>query len=130
MDFPYYGLVITDAVFDEDHNKIELHFPCGRIELWDDAQSCCEQRYIRTDDDIKKLVGKRLTKIDIKSVDVDELDDWKVHETQFLEISAEGSCVTFCAHNEHNGYYGGFDLNFKFYGANVTNGMNDAHTER
>jgi hypothetical protein len=32
------------------------------------------------------------------------------HEVEFLEVLTDRDMVTFEAHNEHNGYYGGFWL--------------------
>jgi hypothetical protein len=35
--------------------------------------------------------------------------EYDVHETCFVEVQATGGFITLVTHNEHNGYYGGFD---------------------
>lgn len=106
----YYGRKITDARLAND--EIRLTFDDGvTIRIWDAGQSCCESRYTRTDDNPADLVGKVLTKIEVKEAP-DQEGKWygDVHEIAFLEIQAGDETVTFSTHNEHNGYYGGFGL--------------------
>jgi hypothetical protein len=92
------------------NDRIELDFSDGtQIDVWDDGQSCCENRYITTDDDLKTLVGHELTRIVAKD-GPSKGEDWDIHETCFVEIGTEASFVTLVTHNEHNGYYGGFAL--------------------
>lgn len=102
----YYGKKITGAQFIND--SLILFFADCIIEISDDGQSCCEERYLRTDDDPQDLVGKTLTSIKLKETKSDS--DWGVHEITFMEVQAEDACVTFSSHNEHNGYYGGICL--------------------
>lgn len=104
----YYGRKIVTASLDND--EIKLGFDDNvTIRIWDDGQSCCESRYITCDDDIKDLIGKKLTKIEVKN-HKEETGEYEEHEMAFVEINAEGSSITFCTHNQHNGYYGGFGL--------------------
>ena len=103
------GPVIKDVTMDED--EITLHFTGGRLSLRDCGQSCCEERYMSTDDDIRGLIGQRFVCWEIKDgPDESDEDDYNVHETQFLEIKTETGFVTVVNHNEHNGYYGGFSI--------------------
>lgn len=106
----YLGKKISSASLEDDRFKIT--FEDGKkIEIWDDCQSCCEHRYVMTDDDPKRLIGKTLNRIEAKAGpdQKGEYDD--EHETCFVEIGTlEGEWVTLVAHNEHNGYYGGFGL--------------------
>jgi hypothetical protein len=102
----YYGRKITAATF--DNYDVRLTFEDGvTIHIWDNGQSCCESRYISSDDDISKLVGKTLKSIDVKDGSIDD-----EHEIAFLEFVTNEDGVVFVAasHNEHNGYYGGFGL--------------------
>jgi len=79
------------------------------IRLYDDGQSCCEHRYMTTDDDLSTLVGHKLVHIKAKEVSEKE-EDYETHEMCFVEVATDGGFVTLTNHNEHNGYYGGFGL--------------------
>lgn len=81
-----------------------------RIAISDDDQSCCESRYMTTDDDLAKIVGGKLARIDVKEGEGKKDDDYGEHEIAFLEIGTDECFVTVATHNEHNGYYGGFGL--------------------
>lgn len=117
----YYGRKIKDAQFKkgkpgtindaEEEDKIILTFEDGvTIKVFDNGQTCCEARYMTTDDDITRLVGKTLTGITVKDA-TDRSVEWIESELCFLEIMTDdGLPVTFATHNEHNGYYGGFGL--------------------
>ena len=105
----YAGLTITAADFSSE--ALLLSFSNGqRIKIFDDGQSCCESRYMTTDDDTASLVGHKLLRIDAKDgpEDVGEYGDR--HETCFVEVATDGGFITITTHNEHNGYYGGFGL--------------------
>jgi len=80
-----------------------------RMKIFDDGQSCCETRYMRTDDDLNYFTDAKLTGAEIK--DASNLPhEWGEHDVQFLEIQTDGGVFTIVNHNEHNGYYGGFWL--------------------
>jgi hypothetical protein len=78
------------------------------VEVWDDAQQCCEHRYATCDDDIMSVIGGTL--VDVVLKDARELPGGDTHEAQFVDIVTTKGTLTMCSHNEHNGYYGGFDL--------------------
>lgn len=84
------------------------------IHFFDDGQSCCEQRYMVTDDDLNHMKGAILQDIEVRDgppVDSDHDGDYgDSHEQQFLEIITSKGNFTFTNHNVHNGYYGGFCL--------------------
>jgi hypothetical protein len=106
----YYGKIIETAFLDEENNEFRIGFDEGvKISIWDDGQSCCEHRYMRTDDDPNDLVGNKLLSIETKETKETE-DKYNVHEIVFLEIKTDKSSIVFSNHNEHNGYYGGFGL--------------------
>lgn len=104
----YYGREITKAEKIDD--RLALTFADGvTIEVWDNGQSCCESRYMTTDDDIQSLVGHKLIKIETK--DGPEIKaEYEEHETVYVEVATDGGFITIVNHNEHNGYYGGFGL--------------------
>ena len=103
-------------------NALCLQFEDGRtIKIFDDGQSCCEHRYMRTDDQVSDLVGRKLRSLELKKApnvpypQSEEEDDYyydtgECHEVQFLEVGTDMNSVVFSNHNEHNGYYGGFAL--------------------
>ena len=64
---------------------------------------------MRTDDDVQALVGHVLLAIEEKpGPDID--DDDGCHETCFVEVVTSGAFVTLTNHNEHNGWYGDFNM--------------------
>lgn len=76
----------------EPGDELHLTFEDGaKISLRDEGQSCCESRYITCDDDLSKIVGGKLTRMESKDAPT---------------ISGEYG-------DEHNGYYGGFALAIK-----------------
>ena len=105
----YYGRKIIAA--EKVGEDLRLRFDDGKqVRIWDDGQSCCENRYMTCDDDLSKLVGGKLLRIEAKDgPDVDD-PDGECHEQCFIEVGTDECFVTLCTHNEHNGYYGGFGL--------------------
>ena len=91
-------------------NKLQLEFSDGTgVCIFDDGQTCCEYRYITTDDDLGYYIGSSLTDIEVADGSSIEVDgEW--HETQFLRVATSAGMFVCETHNEHNGYYGGFCL--------------------
>ena len=88
-----------------------LHFEMvdgSKFKFYDDGQSCCESRYMRTDDTLSDFVGATFTGAEVKDAPSVKDDDYGEHEVQFLEIQTDRGVFTMASHNEHNGYYGGF----------------------
>ncbi len=106
----YAGRTIKSAQINSE-DELVLGFEDGSsIVVWDDAQHCCETRFMTCDDDPASLVGGRLLAIEVKngpSVE-EEYDD--CHDQQFLEVTTSVGFITIANHNKHNGYYGGFGL--------------------
>lgn len=76
--------------------------------IYDDGQSCCEYRYMHTDDDLEYYIGSRLMSMEVSN-GPEEFDEWgEVRESQFLKITTSKGVFTVVNYNEHNGYYGGF----------------------
>lgn len=104
----YVGRKIVAAEMNDE--RFLITFEDGkRIAIWDNGQSCCEHRYMRTDDDVQSLVGHKLARIEAKDAS-SETDEYDVHEVCFVEIGTDAGFITLANHNEHNGYYGGFGL--------------------
>lgn len=107
--------VSIDETIREDGAIVLDFFGGSRLVIWDNGRSCCESRYITTDDFLEGVRGKNLVKIEIKDTTSTEGSYGDEHEIQFLEIAfSDGDTLTFCTHNEHNGYYGGFYLKMEY----------------
>jgi len=77
------------------------------LTLADEGQSCCEHRYMVTDDDLAHFIGARLRNAEVRSAPPVE-DKYGEHEVAFLVVKTSKGSFTMATHNEHNGYYGGF----------------------
>ena len=82
----------------------------SKFQLRDEGQSCCEHRYMRTDDDLSYYVGSRLTGAEMRDAPSVQDDDAECHDVQFLAIFTSRGEFVLSSHVEHNGYYGGFAI--------------------
>ncbi len=82
----YEGLKIVDANFEDD--ALFISFENGKkIKITDEGQSCCEHRYMTTDDDAKSIIGQTLVGIDVKQGPEGKKSECdEEHETAFIEI--------------------------------------------
>ena len=82
-----------------------------RLKIYDDGQSCCESRYMTCDDDLSLFEGSNFADISLNTVKgaTNETED-DIHEIMFLDIHTSIGVFTICTHNEHNGWYGGFNI--------------------
>ncbi len=108
---------------DDGKDVLKVKFDDGSmLTVYDGGQSCCESRYMTTDDKFEDFVGATLFSMEIKQApDITEEDEdgWgQTHEVQFLELMTSKGALTMASHNEHNGYYGGFALELRFIGGN------------
>lgn len=94
-----------------DRHGLEFEFEDGaKIVVLDDGQSCCEHRYMTTDDTLSDYVGATLLDLEIQDGPTTTTSDGDEHEVQFLAVHTDKGIFKVATHNEHNGYYGGFDL--------------------
>ena len=90
-------------------NELLFTFEDGsKVKLFDDGQSCCESRYMRTDDNLDYFVGGELMNAEVRDAPTEEDEYGECHEVQFLVVTTSKGAFTMANHNEHNGYYGGF----------------------
>ena len=80
--------------------------PSVRLRFTDDGQQCCEHRYFTCDDDPSAIIA-RTTGGSARLVGV-RLSE--VCDESFLTKTTTAGSITVVAHNEHNGYYAGFDV--------------------
>lgn len=107
------GKTISRLTLDDEGGYITIDFNDGtNLRVADEGQSCCENRYMRTDDDMQHFVGAKLTGLEIKEAP-NEPDEYGDHEIQFLEVQTDRGVFTMASHNEHNGYYGGFYITLR-----------------
>ena len=83
-----------------------------KLMLFDDGQSCCESRYMSTDDKLDEYVGAKLLGAEIKEAPGIPME-YEEHDVEFLEVQTDKGVFTMSSHNEHNGYYGGFSITAK-----------------
>lgn len=102
---------ITALVVED--NELKLTFKDGtKIALFDGGQSCCENRYMNTDDDLKDYVGAKLQGVEVADGPLEE-HGYDTKESQFLKVETSKGTFTVVNYNEHNGYYGGFYIEAK-----------------
>ena len=109
------GKKIQNVYLDEEEDKLIFNFIDGTVlKIFDNGQSCCEYRYMRTDDNLSYFQGAILLDFELK--DAPNIKDefgseysWgEEHEVQFLDVKTSKGIFQMANHNEHNGYYGGF----------------------
>lgn len=106
-----WGKVIAEVkVVEGEDDELRFRFSDGSgLRIFDQGQSCCERRHMTCDDDLSYYAGSTLLHIGV--ADGPTLDpDTEPHEQQFLNVTTSKGVFTCVNHNEHNGYYGGFDV--------------------
>lgn len=101
------GKVIADLEIADD----ELVFTFSdetKIKLFDDGQSCCEKRYMHTDDELQDFIGASLQGADVQEGPTEDAQWGDEKEFAFLIVTTTKGQFTVVNYNEHNGYYGGF----------------------
>jgi hypothetical protein len=114
------AIVEADYKQGQDYDCLRFGFADGSaLLLFDDGQSCCESRYMHTDDPLEAFVGATLENIEGKCTQAGGegwIDDHYVgcHEIMFIHITTSIGVFVLETHNEHNGYYGGFVVRLQY----------------
>jgi hypothetical protein len=104
------GKTISSVTLDKDTNQLRIAFSDKTaISVWDSGQSCCESRYMRSDDDLTYYTGAQLFGMEIREAPSIPSGGEK-HEVQFLAVKTSKGEFVLSSHNERNGYYGGFSI--------------------
>lgn len=104
----YLGKKIEAVDFTEA--RLVLRFVGGDgVQFWDAGQACCESRYMTTDDDLQYHIGAKFQGVEVQDAPSRPCE-YDKHDCQFLLVTTSNGVFTIETHNEHNGYYGGFDL--------------------
>ena len=99
----------TIAALRLDDDALHFEFSDGsKMKLSDEGQSCCEVRYMRTDDTLPDYIGATLLGAEVAGAPNVNDDTNDPHEVQFLRVQTDRGTFVMSNHNEHNGYYGGF----------------------
>lgn len=105
------GKTIASVELADD--KLAFSFTDGTtLKLYDDGQSCCESRYMQTDDDLPYYVGATFNGIELRDApDVTSDEPYaEEHQVQFLVVLTDRGTFSMASHVVHNGYYGGFSI--------------------
>lgn len=101
------GKTITALSLTDDQLRFEFE-DGSRLRLQDSGQSCCEHRYMQTDDDLPYYIGAKFVGADVRDGGSTESEYGDTHEIQFLVVTTDRGTFSMASHNQHNGYYGGF----------------------
>lgn len=92
-----------------ENDRLFLEFTDGTfLALSDTAQYCCESRWMEVDHDMTFYAGSSLL-----GVRVEPGQGEHDAECAFLWIDTSYGSFEAKTYNEHNGYYGGFEINAK-----------------
>lgn len=104
----YNGMEIVSISLNND--VATFKFKEGGFEMRDDGQSCCESRWMHSEDekDFDYHIGAIFRFIQVVAGDGEESSE--CHDTEYCNILTSKGVLQFVCHNEHNGYYGGFSV--------------------
>lgn len=114
------GEPIEHVVLDKDEDMLTIRLGSGSLKVWDDGQNCCESRYMTTDDELDTFIGAKLVSLEaVEGPDIPyEGESYgDCHEQMFVKLETTAGTITLVTHNEHNGYYGGFDVRVRWEAA-------------
>jgi hypothetical protein len=109
----FIGKTIKKIDVCEDFINFEFTDTYFCLKIADKGQECCESRYITCDDDTSHFIGATYQGYELLEAppgEGDDPDDDRCHECQFLVINTSTGSFRCVTHNEHNGYYGGFNI--------------------
>lgn len=110
----YCGKIIEQIYMETD--VLHILFTYGEhLSISDEGQSCCESRYMHCEDegDFDYHKGAVLRGCSTMTYGDSEDGDYDaVHEKAFFNILTSKGVIQLVCHNEHNGYYGGFSVQF------------------
>lgn len=108
----YINSKITKLFINEEDQSLEIHFYNEIYHLIDDGHTCCENRYIKCDDDLSVYIGANFLGYEVLNVEelTDGANEFESHEINFVKINTSKGSIRLNYHNEHNGYYSGFGI--------------------
>ena len=100
---------ISGIDFNEERLIISFIDNTG-IVVRDSMQQCCEERYMTTDDNLSDFIGSNLLYVGVRDVIKQSEKGGGWDDIQFLLVTTTIGIFTIESHNEHNGYYAGFNI--------------------
>lgn len=85
----------------------------SEMELYDGARSCCESRWMHTDDDLEYFVGSDFLSIELLCGPTETSEYGDGTESMFVHISTSKGKIVLNTYNSHNGYYGGIAISIR-----------------
>ncbi len=108
------GKRISNVKFDKENDRIIFNFSDGdQYSISDEGQYYCEYRYMVCEDNLSYYSDTILKDILVTDCDEKKEADFEYTDIQFLEIITDKGSFQFSTRNEHNGYYGGFEIEIK-----------------
>ncbi len=107
------GKTLVNLELDSDDLLVLTFEDSSKLKIWDDGQRCCENRYMRTDDEPTYYIEAEFRGVELRNAPSGEPEDdrnYCSHEVQFLVINTDYGQIVFSSHNVHNGWYSGFDI--------------------
>ena len=101
------GKRIESLALIDDNLRFQFEDGTG-IRLWDDGQSCCEHRWMHTDDELSDFAGSVFLGAELRDGPTESSEYGEPKDSQFLIVNTDEGQFTVVNYNEHNGYYGGF----------------------
>jgi hypothetical protein len=94
----------------DESGELRLFGEDGKgVAIRDEGQQCCERRFLTCSDDLQTFVGANLLQVELKNFSYTPRGD-EGEDMGFVEMLTDKGAITLETHNEHNGYYGGFDM--------------------
>lgn len=123
----YVGKKIANIELSKDRwqrGELIITFIDGsKLSIQDQLQQCCEYRYMTTDDKLSDFVGSTFVGVEVRGIGEFDYEskakpkeeknkyNWdNAHEVAFMIVITTMGVFTCETHNEHNGYYGGFNI--------------------
>lgn len=82
----------------------------SKTKFFDNGQTCCEYRYMHTDDNLQDFIGAVFNSVEIREGPEENGEYGESKESEFMIVNTSKGQFTIVNYNEHNGYYGGFSL--------------------
>ena len=108
---------VLESIELDDLDALRFKVNGSTYYLYDDGQCCCENRYMTCHDDLTSFTGGTLLGVRVAEGPSSEGEWGDCHEVQFLRLYTSKGVIVCETHNEHNGYYGGFNVRLKKEGS-------------
>jgi len=111
------GCLIREIHLDYDANngqgELIITFDTGKqLVIYDSPPKCCEHRYLHTSDDLSSFAGEKFVDLYCRGFKENEHGNDEANEIGFYVIKTDKGQFVLETHNDHNGYYGGFHIQF------------------